>query len=262
MIFRKVVKSDFLQIQNLYKVCLNFEMDMSLYNYLYEYNGHFCSSVCVVKGKIVGHNAIIPRKYLYKNQEVIIMGLSSGGMVDPLYSGVFLRLLKYCIKDFNGQGIIAFPNLNSEPFFTKLLKFDSISQNYFTINKEQLNLNYNGHFTPKIIMHPKSIENRVDDHVKNNYSKLRSGNSHIIYKKYHDSADIVFVSVFNNDFIQLLCNLFKKGFRELNLVFNNSKILSEIGFKNNGNNKFVYKWIDFKYNIVEFDCQMIDSDVF
>ena len=190
------------------------------------------------------------------------MGLSSGGMVDPLYSGVFLRLLKYCFKDFDGQGIIAFPNLNSEPFFTKLLKFDFISQNYFSIKKEQLNLNYNGYFTPKIIMHPDSIENRVDHHVKKNYFKLRSGDSFIIYKKYHDSADIVFVSVFNNDFIQLLCDLFEKGFRGLNLVLNNSKIPLEIGFKTSRNNKFVYKWIDLKYKMVEFDCQMIDSDVF
>lgn len=261
MIFRQVKNDDFEQIKNLYKVCLNFHMDRIYYDYLYFVNDQFCSSVCEFDGKIVGHNAIIPRKYLSSNKEVII-GLSSGGMVDPLYSGVFLKLLKYCISNFKGQGIIAFPNIKSEPFFTKILKFNSISDNYFTITKELLNKNYDGNFTPKIIFHPDSIENRINSHVKNNYLRLNYKDTYIIYKNYNKSADIIFVSLFNKNLIYLLNSLFERGYKELNLILNESKIPLEIGFLNNTNNKFVYKWIDSKFNMIEFNCQMIDSDVF
>ena len=261
MIFRKFIKSDFEQIQMLYKECLNFEMDNIFYNYLFNLNGHFCSSVCEVNGKIVGHNAIIPRKYLFSNDEVIL-GLSSGGMVDPMYSGIFLNLLKYCISNFNGQGIIAFPNMKSEPFFTKILKFNSICDNYFTISKEQLNLSYDGYYIPKFIFHPESIEKRVFNHVKYKYLTKSFKDSTIIYKKYYESADIIFVSVFNKNLIYLLNSLFESGYKEINLIFNESKIPLEIGFNKKHNNNFVYNWTDLKFKMHEFNCQMIDSDVF
>uniref|UniRef100_UPI00404866C9 hypothetical protein n=1 Tax=Algoriphagus sp. TaxID=1872435 RepID=UPI00404866C9 len=236
-------------------------MDRIFYNYLYLIDGQFCSSVCEVGGRIVGHNAIIPRKYLFLNENIII-GLSSGGMVDPLYSGVFLKLLSYCVSVFKGQGIIAFPNKKSEPFFSKILKFNSIINNYFTITKAQLNNKFDANFTPKIIYHPDSIESRIKAHVRNNYLRLDYRDTFIIFKNFHNGADIIFVSSFNRDLIHLLNSLFESGYQELNLIFNESKIPLEIGFISKTNNSFVYKWLDAKFDSVEFNCQMIDSDVF
>jgi hypothetical protein len=261
MIFRQFENDDFEQIINLYKACLNFHIDRSFYDYLYLIDDKYCSSVCEIEGKIVGHNAIIPRKYLSSNRE-IVMGLSSGGMVDPLYSGVFLKLLNYCIINFKGHGIIAFPNIKSEPFFTKILKFNSISDNYFTIRKEQLNKEYNKKFIPRVIFHPDSIDNRINLHKKNKYFKLFYKDTFIIFKSFKDGADIVFVSKFDNNLIHLLYSLFESGYNELNLIFSESKVPLEIGFVNKNNNKFVYKWIDLNLNMIEFNCQMIDSDVF
>jgi hypothetical protein len=261
MIFRPFHFGDFEQVKKMYKELLNYEIDYNLYSYFYNVNGVICSSVCESNGKIVGHNAIIPRSYLLGKDEVIV-GLSSGGMVDPEYSGIFLNLLKYGINKFTGHGLIAFPNMNSEPFFTKLLKFNAIAENYYSINRGDLNRNYTDSYSPEIKMSPELFNYRIDRHLKNEYFKLENNNTFVIYKKFGSEADLIYVSEFNLDLVQILEVLFDKGFVNINLVSGISEAPISMGFKNKANNIFVYKWLNKNFENITFNCQMIDSDVF
>ena len=261
MIFRKFIKKDFEHIQRLYLERLNYHIDFVFYSYLYEIDGEFCSSVCEDNGKIVGHNVIIPREYLYRGNKIII-GLSSGGIVDPEYSGIFLNLLKYGINEFTGDGIIAFPNKNSEPFFTKLLKFKSISENYYNITRGDLNRTYTYSYLPEIKMEPELFNYRIDRHPKNEYLKLEYNKTFVIYKKFGNEADLIYVSEFNSDLVQILEVLFDKKYTNINLISGISDVPISMGFKIRKNNVFVYKWLNKNYENIIFNCQMIDSDVF
>ena len=261
MIFRRFNIDDFEQVKSLYKDRLNFNIDLELYYYLYSHNGEFYSCICEDDGKIIAHNAIIPRKYISHDKELTI-GLFSGGMVNTNYSGIFFQLLKYCIKDFDGDGLIAFPNQQSEPFFSKLLKFNGIRDNYFNLNKKDLNLNFNGYHLPEITMHPLTLKNRLENHPRNNYFKLYNNKTFVIYKKYKDQADVMYVSAFNSDLVQILIKLFKKGFEEINLIYSEPAEPLSLGFSNKNNNTFYYRWLNGEKNNLKFNCQMVDSDIF
>lgn len=261
MIFRKFEIKDFEQVQRLYRENLNFKIDIKFYNYLYYREGEFYSSVCEADGSIVAHNAIIPRQYVSENEQ-FTLGLFSGGMVNSVYSGIFFKLLSYCIKNFDGDGLIAFPNANSEPFFTKLLKFGSINENYFSLKKNNLNLNYNSFHVPDIRIHPESLKFRTTKHPRNEYHELDYNDTNIIYKKFNDQVDLMYVSAFNSDLVKLLLILFNKGFKVINLIYGNSNEPISLGFLKNENNTFCYKWYNERLNNLKFNCQMVDSDVF
>jgi hypothetical protein len=261
MIFRKVSGHDFEQIKLLYKKMLNFDMSKVFYEYLYFLNGNYCSVVAEVDERIIAHNAIIPKKYIINNKEALI-GLSSGGMVDLDYSGVFFNLLRYGIKNFQGDGIIAFPNKNSEPFFTKLLKFNLVAENYFSMEVNDLNFHFKSLHSSKTILRSDSLKYRINKHPKNEYLKLVNNDTFIIYKKFSNEVDLIFVSEFNKDLINMLKILFNKGFEKINFIYGSTKEPISIGFRKVENNVFTYKWINKDFKGIKFNCQMIDSDVF
>jgi hypothetical protein len=261
MIFRKVSTNDFEQIKLLYKKRLNFNMSKEFYDYLYYINNEYCSFIIEEEGRVIAHNAIIPRKYIINNKEAII-GLSSGGMVDLNYSGIFFNLLKHGIKNFVGDGIIAFPNKNSEPFFTKLLRFKSIKENYFGMKSSDLNMNFVKSEFLEAKMHPETFDYRINEHPKNEYFKLENKGTFVIYKKFGKEVDLVYASKFNSSLTQILKSLFVKGFEEINFIYGNTELPNLLGFKPKENNVFTYKWINADFNNVKFNCQMIDSDVF
>lgn len=258
--YRYFKENDFDKVQKLYKESLAFDMTKEFYNYLYKTDQGYCSTVCEVNNNIIGHNAIIPKTYKVNNEEITI-GLSSGGMVDTDYSGVFLKLLKHGIKNFDGKGVIAFPNKNSEPFFSKLLKFNTIQENYFRVTKDEFDRNFNTSFVLNTQISPKELSNRLR-HPSKKYTDVTEGNTRIIYKEYGDDIDLLYVSQFSEELILILEALFEKGFKGINMIFNKEEIPLAMGFKKQINNTFVYKWLDKDYSEIEFNCQMIDSDVF
>lgn len=261
MIFREFTLNDFDEVRKLYKNRLNFDMTKEFYDYLYNVNNRYCSVVCEEDGKVVAHNAIIPKKYLVNDFEVTI-GLSSGGMVDLNYSGVFFKLLKYGIKHFKGQGIIAFPNKNSEPFFTKLLKFNVIKENYFGVKANDLNKEFKEGYIIQTKMHQDAFDHRICNHPKNLYLKLSHNDTFVIYKEFGEEIDLIYISAFNSDLVKILEGLFERGFKEINLICSNQEIPISMGFSKKRNNVFTYKWLDKNFENVEFNCQMLDSDVF
>jgi hypothetical protein len=261
MILRNYNSNDFLQIKRLYQDCLNFDMDELFYDYLYKAEDDYQSVVCVIDDQIVGHNAIIKKDYLYK-ENLVKIGLSSGGMVSNLYSGVFYNILKYSFNKFEGDGIIAFPNGNSIKFFSKIFKFNVISDNYFYLTHENL-LIPNDHKEQEagFRLSPFCFKYRLD-HPRNTYKSIKIKNCEIIYKSYKDEADLLFVSSFGKGFIDCLKHIFLEGFFQLNLISNNIQLVTSFGFVKKKNNSFVYKWENSKYQNFKFPCQMIDSDVF
>ena len=136
MVYRETVKSDIKDICNLYRDIFHIKMTDNLYDYWYlNQDNKYNSIVAVHDGKVVGHNAIICNDYYVKKKKVNV-GLSSGGMVNPEFSGIFYQILKQNILKFKGDILIAFPNKNSEKFFTKIFQFNSIDQNYYSLNQE------------------------------------------------------------------------------------------------------------------------------
>ena len=138
MIIRGFLNKDFEDVSLLYKTRFDFHMTRDIYNYLYYNPEHskYCSFVAEHEGRIVGHNAIIENYYFIRNMKLLV-GLFSGGVVDKKYAGVFHKILNKSMGSFSGDLLIAFPNKNSEPFFTKLLSFRSF-ENYYSITSKKI----------------------------------------------------------------------------------------------------------------------------
>lgn len=261
MIIREFRHSDFDAIKALYKESLNFDMDRTFYDYLYKIENGYCSLVCEYDNQIIGHNALISKEYCFQDEKISV-GLSSGGMVKEDFSGVFFKVLRNNIKNFTGDCIIAFPNKNSEPFFTKLLKFESIKENYFGLKKTDFTNNLKSPERDAITLCEEEILKRIHNHPRNEYVRIESGNTFVIYKVFHDEIDLIYVSDFNSEFLDILKILFKKNITEINLITDKEDLVDSIGFKKKENNVFTYKWLNQKYEALNFNVQMIDSDVF
>lgn len=259
MIYRKVKSEDILGILRLYKECFNIKVKEEYYDYLNkDSKGNYYSMIAVDDNKIVAHNSIILNQYIINNDEVIV-GLSSGGMVSENYSGVFYTLLKKQFKLFEGDIIIAFPNKNSSPFFTKLFKFETINQNYYNLDYSDFQKNNHKNLTLEVQRTDSFIEKRVHKHLINNYKIIQSQEKLFIYKEFGNEIDIIFSSHFDVFFESTIEALYQKGYNSFNIVHWNENYIRMLGFKPSNNNIFVYK--SFKNNI-KFQPQMIDSDVF
>ena len=264
MIIRKTVSSDIEQILNMYKDIFNTPVSSKEYRWLYERDDYFFSIVAEDNGKIIGHNAIIENRYKFHGRN-IITGLSSGGMVYPEYSGTFFQILKKQLTDFSQDIIIAFPNTNSESFFKRIFSFNTIEQNYFTIDNLSELIPENKFQPVKSLFERDNdfITGRLDLHPKNNYEKIENSDCTVYYKRFMETnIDIIYVSDFNSGFYDIIKSFLYKNIK-LNIVHWNKEWIESTGFKREKNNCFVYKWngnSENKQNI--FECQMIDSDVF
>jgi hypothetical protein len=264
MIIRKYLPNDFLQIKKLYKKYFNLEMNKELYNYYY-YNGNtneYNSFVIEINGIIVAHNAII--RNIYKICDVdCVVGLSSGGIVEQEYSGLFFPLLKTIFKDFNGDIIIAFPNKNSERFFTDIFKFRTFENNYFVCDTCYKAVDGIAYPVNDIIRNRNYINWRLLQNPVHLYEKLVLEDTEVFYKYYNNEIDILYSNKFEYNFVRIIEELVKLG-KRINIVHWDSVFMEQLGFYSAYNNKFVYKVFSDKFSNSElfFKCQMIDSDVF
>lgn len=264
--YRNANKFDYPQIKNMYKNLLDYEINEEMYEYFYYEQdlGNYNSLVAIVNGKVIGHNAIVRNKYIYKNIEIIV-GLSSGGMVVPEYSGLFYQILKRNIKSFKGDIIIAFPNRNAQGFFTKIFNFNVIEQNYFSIDRSKIKFLKrlsNIKLDSNLLRSKNHINWRIDKHPINKYESISLNKTEVIYKKYlSNNIDIMYVNYFNDEFVKILIKLLE-NYKKINIIHWDKNYMGKIGFEEQKNNIFVYKNISNKENVPAFECQMIDSDVF
>ncbi|NBV41625.1 GNAT family N-acetyltransferase, partial [bacterium] len=130
--YRPVCESDIETLLGLYRSILNFEMDRKYYDYLFREweTGDYSAYVAEDDGRIVGHNGLVHFP-VESDGRSVKMATSSGGMVVPEYSGIFYGILKRMLAESEVDGVIAFPNSNSQGFFLKVFEFNSIPQNYF-----------------------------------------------------------------------------------------------------------------------------------
>lgn len=259
---RSVNKKDVPEILNLYKQIFNKVFTSEIYDYFFYNNvkNHYTSIIAVDDGKIIGHNGIIIREYKLNNKNLNV-GLSSGGMVLPEYSGVFYQILKKCLTNYEEDVTIAFPNKNSEQFFLRLFGFNSIVNNYFTLFKENFVNNNNCKVNINYLRSSEFIEQRIKLHPFHNYKKIETCNNTVYYKIYNDNEiDLIFSTSFSDGFAEAIERLLHIA-PKINLVHWDKSFIESLGFTENNNNKFVYKNNKYKNNRI-FECQMIDSDVF
>lgn len=258
---QRATATDISGIMNLYKKVFGIEMSRKYYDYLYFNNNsnRFCSFVAKQDEHVIGHNALIEKPYKINDIDITV-GLSSGGMVLPEFSGLFYRIIKANFVESSVNAIIAFPNQNSENFFTKLFGFNTISSNYYQlINAPRKPIEFN--CTSDIKRTSEFIEWRIKLNPEKKYETYVSADGEIIvYKFYGNEIDIVYCSVFDEFFFDFITFLHKKHNVPLNIIHWNNTFLSSMGFKLRDSNKFVYKYISISDKM--FHCQMIDSDVF
>ena len=253
--------TDISGILNLYEKVFGIEMSKAYYDYLYYNNNtnRYCSFVAKQDEYVIGHNALIEKPYIINDVDISV-GLSSGGMVLPEFSGLFYKLIKANFVESSVSAIIAFPNINSEKFFTKLLGFNTISSNYYQLIKAPQKPN-EFNCTSDIKRTSEFLEWRIGMNPVKKYEKYVSSDGQIIvYKFYRNEIDIVYCSVFDEFFFDVISFLHKKHNVPLNIIHWNNSFLSSMGFQLRESNKFVYRFISISDTM--FHCQMIDSDVF
>ena len=266
MIFRKVVEADFFQIKKLYKEGFNLNLKKNIYNYFYfdQNLNNYCSIIAEDKRKIVAHHAIIQNKYLFKNKNIIV-GYLSGSIVSKRCFGLYPYILQKSIENFKGDIIITFPNKNSQGFFTKIFNFDTIKQNYFSIDYskiEYLKSLKDIECKSNFIRTKEYIDWKIDKNPINIYKKISLGKTNIFYKENNlNEINVIYVNYFNDEFIKILIKLLM-NYKKINIIHWDRDYIEKIGFEEQKYHIFVYKNISNKIDIPTFECQMIDSDVF
>jgi hypothetical protein len=265
MIYRKVDKEDLPGIARLYKVCFNLEMKVERYDYWYSFEDCYSAVVAEEDGIIVGHNAFVINKYII-DDEPILIGLSAAGMVDAekvKNPGTFLKLIEATRDCFNFIDIVvAFPNKKAEPFWTRVLKFKTISENYYYVTPDTLNIAANRKVEFYITRTKEFLINRTENHGRYSYQKHSIDDFEFIYKEYNGNIELVYISNISEKLVNAIEYLFGLGFKRVNIISIYSEFLIDYGFQKGTHNVFVYEWLNKKYNNRIFECQMIDSDVF
>lgn len=264
MKFRPVTASDLPEIARLYKVCFNLDMKAERYDYWYKTPEGYCSILCEIDDRIVGHNAFIPVTYNYQGKE-IRMALSAGGMVDSAsiqIPGVFLKMLQWAKEHWDGDGIMAFPNAKAEPFWTRILKFNTIYKNYYTITRETLNMHFKEEKSFLISRQESFLEKRYLHHPRYKYEEMKVGDLRMITKEYDGHIELMYIDKINHNLVEGLKQIFDRGYQRINVISVYGDILAKAGFVEGKHNAFVYHWKNEALKDLVFECQMIDSDVF
>ncbi len=265
MIIRKVIEEDLPGIARLYKVCFNIEMKFDRYNYWYNNEGIYTSVVAEENGIVVGHNAFVINNYLHKGQNIKV-GLSAAGMVDSELvknPGTFLKLIEATRDLFNYLDIIiAFPNKKAEPFWTRVLKFTTIHDNYYFITPDLLNSEVNRSIDFNFSRNTTFIEKRIHNHGRFHYIQHRIGDIDFIFKEFNENIELVYLSKISAKILDVLNYIFNKGYKRINIISIYGEALMQYGFVKGKHNVFVYQWQNKIFENDVFECQMIDSDVF
>jgi len=263
--YRVVNENDLKGIANLYKKCFNIEMNEDRYNYWYKFENKYTAVVYEKDNVIIGHNAFIINEYVY-NEQPLKVGLSVAGMVDAENSkspGTFLKLIESTIKIFDNVDIvIAFPNKKAEPFWTRVLKFNTIINNYFYVTPDLLKSPQKVEIDFKINRNRDYFDKRIDNHGKFTYHKHKINDFEFIYKEYNGTIELIYINKISNELYDALQYIFSKGYKRINIISIYKNELLSFGFVEDRHNVFVYKWQNSKFTNEIFECQMIDSDVF
>jgi hypothetical protein len=256
---RRVELKDMPQIINMYKNIFEVDMNVKLYNYWY-FNKEFSeydSFVCVREGVVLGHNALI-RKHYKINNELVLVAISSGGMVKPESSGIFYRILNNSFKQTNSDILFAFPNKNSLGFFKKLFNFSEVKQTYFTTKKEIKF--FEKPLVTKVQRTEEFFNWRIINNPEYNYNTYEIEDLKIVTKAYSDNElDIIFSNCFGQNFIEFVNKKLLK-FKRINIIHWDHDYIKSLGFEVSSQyNSFVLKG---NIDISDFQFQMIDSDVF
>jgi hypothetical protein len=261
MEIRKVRKADLPEISELCEICFGIPMSENYYTWLNGNQNHFYSYVMLDNNKIIAHQAIIERKYLFKGQNFVV-GLSSGTMILPEYqkSGDFYYILKESLNNFKGDMIIGFPNENSHGIMRKLFKFNCVPQNLYRLYlKTKLSYIDSFYYDPFLRI---DTEWRINNHPLKKYERIHNEKCNVIFKEYSgNSIDIIYTNTINNDFVDILVE-FSHKYDSINIISVQGELLEQIGFEKVEGYEFVYKAYNKAYENVTFPCQMIDSDVY
>ena len=258
------MENDLPEIARLYRTCFSLDMRRERYDYWYLTPDGYCSILCEIDGKVVGHNAFIPVTYRYGGRDVR-MALSAGGMVDSAsiqIPGVFLKMLQWSMDQFSGEGIMAFPNAKAEPFWTRILRFNTIYNNYYTLTPENLKRDFREERS-FLFERPESfLRKRYVEHPRYRYEEIRVDDLRMIIKEYEGHIELVYIDRINANLVRGLESIFGRGYPRINVISVYGDVLQQAGFTEGRHNAFVYKWKDEAMKDVVFECQMIDSDVF
>lgn len=244
-----------LEIFELFKNCFGQAMDEKLWLWAYidNPNGNPIISLYYDEEKLVGHYAVIPISFMYKEKPLKAV-LSMTTMVDTAYRkyGVFVDQATEVYDKAINQGyklVCGFPNKKSAPGFKKRLAW-TLEENLYVakFTSEELQnfqkINYQNAITFNI-EDKKNINWRLN---KPSQECFRKGNN--ILKKFEDEVDILFNSF---DFSSL-----DKNSKYNLLVKSDVKHIDKKQF----DYIFGYKIFDTSLEGIEFKKDLIISDVF
>lgn len=241
------------QIFNLFKDSFgkNFDEDLWRWAYIDNPNGEPIVSLYFDKDKLIGHYAVIPVKFRYKNQSVKVV-LSMTTMVDSKYRkyGIFTEQATEIYAKATEIGyklVYGFPNKKSAPGFKKRLgwKLENLlikKLKHDEILKIGLNNSYD------------AMSFDMDDEINLKWRLSKPGQEYFmdgknILKEFGNECDVVF---WENEFSSLSKDkLYNLLFEKLDLIAN-----SDIEYC------FGYKLFDDSFSGINFKKDLIMSDVF
>lgn len=261
--FRKVMindKKELLeyktQIFELFKNCFSSPIDEELWKWAYvdNPNGNPIVSLYFDGEKLVGHYAVIPMSFIYKQQPLNAV-LSMTTMVDPGYRkyGIFVEQANDVYEKATELGysfVCGFPNRKSAPGFKKRLGWTLEEDLYvakFTYDELQ---------KVEQKTYPNSISFNVQDkenlewRLKKPSQKYFTKNNNIL-KEFDDNIDVVFNGV---DFSNL------ERDKKYNLLLDHE--LDKHLDKKEFDYIFGYRLFDSSLDGIEFKKDLIMSDVF
>jgi len=244
------------QIFELFKSSFNNDMDEKLWEWAYldNPNGNPIVSLYFHKEKLVGHYAVIPIKFIYKQKNIDAV-LSMTTMVDLGYRkyGVFVEQADEVYKEAKELGykfVCGFPNKKSAPGFKKRLNW-TLEENLYVaqFTFDELQGLENQTYVNSIsfnMQDKKNSEWRLSKPMQNYFKKHNS-----VLKDFDGAYDIIFSGV---DFLS-----FEKD-KKYNILLNND--LDKYLNKKQFDYIFGYRLFDTSLNEIEFKKDLIISDVF
>ncbi|CUU89401.1 Uncharacterised protein [Campylobacter hyointestinalis] len=242
-------------IFDLFRSCFYRNIDDKLWNWAYmdNPNGEPIVSLFYDNNKLVGHYAVIPTNFIYKNKTLKAV-LSMTTMVDAAYRkyGIFVEQASFVYEkafDLNYKFIYGFPNQKSAPGFKKRLGWTIENLYVASFDYDELQKIDKKTYLNTIFFDTQNKENLNWRLNKPNQNYFKKNNN--IIKEFNGALDIVFNSF---DF----SNLARDRKYNLLLDFNFERYLDFKQF----DYMFGYKLFDQSLAGVEFKKDLLMSDVF
>ena len=261
MTFRKILINDTNELLKfkeqlfaLFKSSFDREMDEGLWSWAYidNPNGNPIVSLYFDKERLIGHYAVIPTAFKYKNEQIKAM-LSMTTMVDVSYRkySVFIDQSSEVYTRAHELGyklVYGFPNKKSAPGFKKRLGW-VLDENLCIANLDYGQLMNLDHKKDNLayfdIDDKKNLEWRLSKPSQNYFYNGKN-----ILKKFNDECDVVFA---DGDFVQLDKD------KRYNILID-TKICSPANRRNEY--YFGYKILDDSLSNIVFKKDLLMSDVF